>query len=353
MVVYLVKKILLIGPDYFGINNSVANAFSEIGNKVITYNFCEKYPVNHINKITHGLLSKFKINYFIKKYDVQINREIVNIYNDFIPDIVFIIKGHKILESTLVHMNKSKLILWMMDSVKRVPNVFNTLRLYDLIYVFEEKDVNYLKNMNIVARHLPLALDNKLYKYNPDFVEKKYDITFIGSLYQERIDVLKKIIDRYPNKIFLIKGFFPSWKISLRNLDLRFGKYKKYFSITSVKENDVSKIYSKSRIVLNLHQNFDHSGTNLRFFEIAGTKSTQIVNKKSLISENFDISPLLFESYDELFVVIEDIFKEKIDVRTITEKLYHEVMLNHTFTNRVKRVLNDVFHINETEYKGK
>lgn len=349
MVVQLVKKILLIGPDYFGINNSVADAFSELGNKVIKYNFCEKYPVNPINRVTHGLLSKFKINYFINKYDLQINNEIIKVYNDFLPDIVFIIKGHKVLESTLVHMNNSKLILWMMDSVERVPKVLETIDLYNLIYVFEEKDVNYLKNKGVLARHLPLALDNKLYNFNPDCVEKKYDITFIGSLYQERIDVLKEIIDRYPNKNIFIKGFFPSWKISLRNTDLRFGKYKKYFSIASVKEGDVSKIYSKSRVILNLHQKFAPSGTNLRFFEIAGTKSVQIVNNKSLISKNFDIEPLLFESYDELFLVIDDIFKGEIDMNAITEKLYHEVTRNHTFTNRAKKVLNDIMYGNETK----
>lgn len=341
------KKILLLGPDYFGINNSVAEAFSSLGNKVVKYDFCEKYPVNLLNRFTHGLLSKLKINYFINKYDLKINDEIIKIYNDFLPDIVIIIKGHKILESTLVHMNNSKLILWMMDSVERVPKVFETIEFYNFVYVFEEKDVNYLRNKGVFARHLPLALDKKLYNFNQDCIEKLYDITFIGSLYQERIDILKKIIDKYPSKNILIKGFFPSWKTALLNADLVFGKYKKYFSLESVKEGEVSKIYSRSKVVLNLHQNFAPSGTNLRFFEIAGTKSVQVVNNKSFISENFDIEPLLFKSYDELFYVIDDIFNRKIDVNAITEKLHIEVIRNHTFTNRAIKVMNDITCSNE------
>lgn len=345
------EKVLLIGPDYFGINKSVADAFGEIGNKVKIYNFCEKYPVNSINKITHGLFSKFNINYFINQYDAKVNNEIINIYNDFLPDIVVIIKGHKIFKTTLNKMKNSKLVLWMMDSVERVPKIFETIESYDLVYVFEEKDVSYLIERGILATHLPLALDAKLYTYNPSSINKSYDITFIGSLYQERIDVLKGIIDKYPNKNINIKGFFPSWKVSLRNLRLRFGKYSKYFSIESVKEDKVSEIYSKSKIILNLHQNFSHSGTNLRFFEIAGTKSVQLVNRKSFISKNFSMEPLLFDSYDELYEVINNIFHNKIDENRITEQLYHEVIHNHTYLNRVKRITDDIMIDKKTDTK--
>lgn len=336
------EKVLVIGPEYFKINNSIANAFEEKGYKTEVFDFSESYPVNIISKFTHGLLSKIGVKYYMGKYNTKVNEDIITTYDIFQPDIVIVVKGHKLFEDTLKHMSSSKLVLWMMDSVDRVPIIYNTIKFYDLVYVFEEKDIETLSERGIRSFHLPLALNAEIYKNSSDSSYKPIDIIFVGSLYQERIDILKKIIDVYPEKNIIIHGFFPSWKVNLKNISLRFSKYKKYFKIGSLTPFKVNDLYSKSKIVLNMHLNFSLSGCNLRFFEIAGTKSVQVVNKKNFIDKHFDMNQLEFSSYEELFDIIDNIFRGKIDTVAIADDVYRRVTTMHTYGNRINTILKQL-----------
>ncbi|WP_349408714.1 DUF3880 domain-containing protein [Pseudalkalibacillus sp. SCS-8] len=332
------NKVLLIGPEYFGINESVEKAFLDKGFKTTVINFSESYPVNYKTKITHGLLNKLGIGYFMKRYNDEINKDIVEIYRSLEPDIVIIIKGHKIYQETLNEMKNSKLILWMMDSVKRVNEIWGTINTYDYVFVFEEDDVSFLSSKGIKSYYLPLALDRN--KYWPIKNRKELDIVFIGSLYPERIKVLKEIIREFPQKNIVIYGKFPSWKIQLMNINLRIGKYRKYFNIKSVNPKDINVIYSKSKVILNLHLNFSLSGCNLRFFEIAGTKSLQIVNRKHLIDTYFNMEELVFDSYEDLIRIIKNVFDDNIETTSIIDKVYNEAIISHTYTNRIDVILN-------------
>lgn len=332
------NKILIVGPEYFEINNSVAYAFDRLGHEVRIFNFCETYPVTKLTRITHGLFSKLGFTKFVDEYDKKINSDLLDIYYKYKPNLVVIIKGHKIFKETLYQMREAKLILWMMDSIVRVPQIYNSINQYDRVFVFEEDDVDILRKRKISAIHLPLALDTN--KYKPKQGNNKiYDVAFVGSLYQERIDILKKIIDYFPKSNIIIYGFFPSWKVNLKNIFLGMSKYRKQFRIKPLPANEIESLYAKSKIILNLHMNFSLSGCNLRFFEIAGTKNTQIVNKKSLIIEGYGNDVLTFENYDELIKLIRKILNGEIDTAPINNSIYEKTLKDHTFENRVSKIL--------------
>lgn len=339
------KKVLIVGPEYFGINESIADAFLEFGFETKVFNFSESYPVNYKTKITHGLFNKLGYSYFINKYNDKINKEIIDIYKSYSPDIVLIIKGHKIYQETLMTMKNSNLVLWMMDSVTRVQAIMNTIRLYDFVFVFEENDIEILNSKGIKSYYLPLALDKNRY-WPIENTNKEIDIIFVGSLYPERIKILKQIIKVFPDKKIVICGFFPSWLVNLKNLSLRLGKYRRYFNLRPVSPEEINVLYSKSKIVLNLHLNYSLSGCNLRFFEIAGTKNIQIVNRKTIIDKEFNMEPLVFDRYDEIFKIIEDVFKENIDVDSIIEDVYNKTINNHTYFNRVETILRHLSKAN-------
>jgi len=333
------EKILIIGPEYFGINESIADAFKGFGFETKVFNFSESYPVNYKTKITHGLFNKFGCSYFIDKYNDKINEEIIDIYKSYRPNIVLILKGHKVYKETLMIMEDSKLVLWMMDSVARVQVIMDTIKLYDFVFVFEEDDIEVLDSKGIKSYYLPLALDKNRYWPMINKNNKVIDIIFIGSLYPERINILKQIIEDFPNKKIVVYGFFPSWLVNLKNISLRFGKYKNYFNLKSVRPEEINVLYSNSRIILNLHLKNSLSGCNLRFFEIAGTKSIQIVNRKTIIDKEFNMEPLIFDSYDGLLKIINDVFYGNIDSKNIVENVYQETINNHTYASRVKTIL--------------
>lgn len=338
------EKVLLVGPNYFGINESIESALEDLGYDVLTFNFFESYPKSMVNRITYGLMSKIGINNKIVEYDKKVNHDLIMEYNSFNPDYVIVIKGHKLTRETLIEMKASKLILWMMDSVQRVNNVTDTMDLYDSINVFEEDDVNYLGDRGIDAHLVPLALDQN--KYFPIDSKKEIDIIFIGSLYAERVSILKEIIDKFPDKKVLVYGFFPSWKLQLRHLFINCSRYRKSFVIKKVSAAEANLLYSKSRIILNLHLNFSLSGTNLRFYEVAGTNSIQLVNKKHYIEKEFEYEDLMFDSYEKLIEVIESIIDNDIKAKSIAYKAFDQTIKQHTFKERVKRILSVQKNVN-------
>lgn len=338
------EKVLIIGPDFFSINSSVGDAFSAFGYETLIYSFCENYPVNVMTKVTHGLFPKLGIRHFLIGYNDTVNREISDIFQSFKPDIVLIIKGHKIYQETLKAMRDAKLVLWMMDSVSRVQVTLDNIDLFDYVCVFNEDDVDILASKGIEAFSLPLALDSN--RYRPiNVTNKDIDIIFIGALYPHRIKILKRIIQKYPDKNILVCGSFTYWQHNLRNVGLRFGKSRSRFRIGTISPKDANFFYARSKIVLNIHNDFSLSGCNLRFFEIAGTRSVQIVNRKRIITDEYNMEALLFDQYDDIIQIIDDIDKGVIDANRIASDVFEVTVNRHTFFERVKTIIGIIENI--------
>ena len=333
------EKVLIIGPDFFNINDSVGKAFSTLGYETMIYNFCENYPVRAMTKVTHGLLPKLGIKRFLVGYDDTVNQEISDIFRSFKPDIVLVIKGHKIYRETLEKMKSAKLLLWMMDSVNRVQATLDNIDLFDFVFVFNEDDVDILASKGIESFPLPLALDRN--RYSPvNVTNKDIDIIFIGALYPERIAILKQIIQTYPEKRILVCGPFTCWRHNLRNVGLRFGKNRRIFRVGTISSKDANLLYARSKIVLNIHNDFSLSGCNLRFFEIAGTRSVQIVNRKQIIMDEYNMEALLFDQYDDIVQIIDNIDKGIIDANRISSDVFEITANRHTFLQRVKTIID-------------
>lgn len=334
------KKVLLIGPDFYGYNQSIEKALKYYGYEVKTAPYLENL-VKKIDRIKFYLLPKLGISLFKDKYVKDFNNFVLKLFNSFNPDIILVIKGNILTEKTINLMNGSIKVLWMMDSIFSVNKDLSTLKEYDFTFMFEENDVEYLREREILAFFLPVGFDESVYN-KIDKLEKDIDIVFIGALYGGRREFFEKLIIDFKHlnikiygKYLEIRNPFTYYKFYLKG-------FKKYFTNTNTIPIDTNYIYNKSKIAINLHHKQSVRSCNPRFFEILASNTFQLVDNKTFIEENFknNFEIVTFSSYEELKEQINMYLDNPIMRENISERGYKKVLLEHSFNIRIKSMLH-------------
>ena len=335
------KKVLIIGPDFYGYNLSVAKSFEELGykTKIVSY---KDAMTSIVNRLKYNYLPKKNIKGFKNKYINEINSNILDAYSIFQPNIIFIIKGNFIDEKTLNNMNNSYKVIWLMDSITSTEDTIKTIKLYDQVFIFEQSDYGILKKLNIESIFLPLSFDSSI--YFPLNIEKKnIDISFVGTIYDNRREILESIVKDFKECNIEIYGKY----LSLRNpstfYKYYFKGYKRYFKNKNISPDMVNVLYNNSKIVLNIHHAQSVSGCNPRVFEILGAKSLQIVDNNDYITSIFNRDEIIcFSSIENLKDNIR-LYLEDADKRNfIAERGHQKVVNGHKFVDRIRMVVDSI-----------
>lgn len=164
---------------------------------------------------------------------------------------------------------------------------------------------------------------------------KIYDIVFIGRLdtnYEYRLKILNYLITKgvdikiwtwYKSEEFVNK--YPLVKNQI---------------VGSAYGKEMICIYSKSKIVLNIHNTSVPLGGNIRLFEIPITKSLQIADKcpSEWFKDGKEI--VLFKGNDDLLVKIDYYLNNEIERTRIVNNGYKRLLAEHTYKHRMKKFLN-------------
>lgn len=334
------KKVFVVGPLFYGYSRSVASAFEKEGFAVDVYDDWKEGTIETLSeKLTYNI-TKNKETFFKKKYE-KYDAKIKNQYNACKPDMVFIIRGAVLTRETLLFMKKSKLVLWMMDSVFTVKSTLENIDLYDHVFLFEKEDMPVLKKQkNVQAHFLPLALDETVYYPIPSS-DKPIDILFVGNLYEKRQVLLNKIIEQFPDRNIKIYGDYFS---KLRNVKrYLFRKDKKYYTNSKVTPDELNVLYSKTKICLNIHHSQSVYGVNQRFFEVCGSKVLQICDRHGFITDNFkNKEVLIYDTAQQLFDIINDVLSNYDSYKNKINMAFTEVINHHTFQKRIQYILQTI-----------
>lgn len=336
------KKVLIVGPRYFGYNESVAYGFKELGWETGVIDYYEAFPDNIKNFFYYRLFPRIKITRFKDNYVKKLNDSIVEAVQNEKPDLVLFIKGTYIKEETLKAIRpKTKIILWMMDSIFRYKDALNNIRYFDYKFMFEESDVNKLKQDGIDSMFLPMAADSSNY-YPVENVQKDIDILFVGKLYENRLQMFDRLIKRFPHLNIKIYGKYTALKKPGSFIDYYFSDIKSYYTNSFVSPRELNELYSRSKIALNIHHAQSQTGCNPRVFEILAAKTFQLVDVNKYIKENFVDKSLLagYTNEEELFDQIDYYLNNEEERNFIAEKGYQDIIQNHTFKQRVEVILN-------------
>lgn len=170
---------------------------------------------------------------------------------------------------------------WSVDSLKKQPNVIPYLKSLKYIYVFEEDDVAYLRDLGIEATYLPVGYSSV---FQRKMMQKDIDILFIGSPFRHRLKLLEKIAKEGLDNNWIVRiiGPFFSTKYPWKEY---FFKWKYpciyyYLENKRISPKEAAEFYARTKICLNIHT-VDSKSPNPRTFEILATESFELIDKRS------------------------------------------------------------------------
>ena len=245
------------------------------------------------------------------------------------------------LLKNLKNFKSSKIILfsgvspkvYLPKSEKKCIPYFDKIFISDPGHEIEWKDYGA---KSIYVLPLSAGSPNSFQKIiNENNGSKIYDIVFIGRLdtnYEYRLKILNYLI---------IKGVdikIWTWYKSGEFVN----KYPlvKNQIVGSAYGKEMVYIYSKSKIVLNIHNTSVPLGGNIRLFEIPITKSLQIADKcpSEWFKDGEEI--VLFKGNDDLLVKIDYYLNNEIERTRIVNNGYKRLLAEHTYKHRMKKFLN-------------
>lgn len=278
------KKVLMFSP--YGTCKHYTDAFvmdlQKRGAVVRVYD--ERPSQSSIVKIYLYLFQKIAPQFFFNYI-----KNVVSDNIDFNPDIVLVVRGQGFNESVLqfLHKNfaKAYFILYQWDSLAFIGKDFSYIfDLYDTCFSFDKDDVSKYKQLHF--RPTCYANEYTSIALSKDY---KYDISFVGTLYNSRWPVIQKI-NRYLNNEGITSYFYlylPSWTLYLWDflfkgtwIDFRVFKFK------SISLSEFVTVVANSRCVLDI-VNEKQTGLSLRAFESMAAHRKYITNNKDIINYDF------------------------------------------------------------------
>jgi len=129
------KKVLIIGPEFYNYYLSVERAFKNLG--------FETRAISYLTDVSSGRdriaynLSRDK-GAFVEKQKHRFNDEVIRLYESFKPDLVFINQASEVYKETVEKMIGCQKVLWMMDSIFRNKRGYAIRSSIDYLFVFEK-----------------------------------------------------------------------------------------------------------------------------------------------------------------------------------------------------------------------
>ncbi len=276
------RKILFIGPKFFGYEIEITKTLISLGAKV---DFYDERPKNSfLVRVFIRLNFKFLINDLIEKYYNLMFDEVKNNRYDYIfvvsPETLNFEKIKR-LKSLQPH---SKFILYMWDSFKN-KNSFNIINLFHDVVTFDNRDAKEYK-----LRFLPLFYI-KDYENIQKLDSYKYDLCFTATAHSDRYSIATSIKKQLIKKGFSMFTYFylPS-KIMywIRKLFIKKYKYGNItdFSFSSLTQLQIIEIIENSKVVLDINHPFQY-GLTSRCIEALGAKRKLVTTNSNIVEYDF------------------------------------------------------------------
>lgn len=310
------------GAEIFYVNDREIKIFPILKNNVYLWRLIRKLPL--LKRINNKLF----------------NRDLINLCRQKKPNLLFVNKGMIISRETLKEMKMMGIKTanwfqentyqrvyynWFLDNYKNYDYIFtNDTRLFE---DFFNKSATKFYN-------IPTAVDPDYYKFKSlskgEIIKYSCDVCFVGAFDDKRERILGKIkkIKGINLKIFGWKGWKKSVLASL------------YYGPLDVEQ--MAKLYSCSKICLNMHVEPISNCVNLKTFEIPAAGGFQISDYRKDIDGLFEKGKEIeiFKNEDELRNKIKFYLNNKDLRKSIALAGQRKVLQEHTLEKRVKFMLN-------------
>lgn len=274
------KKLLFIGNGFYDYDNSIKKQFEDFG-----------FSVDYFCETTYTLTYRYyyrkkqtkKVTELIEKKVRKIAEKCRSDYN-----YVFVIKGAYLTPNSIVMIKKKNpgaiLILYLYDSLARIPNFQKIHTFFDQIYSFDRIDCQ----------------SNKLLHFHPLFYRKEYsnllkskseniDLYFFGWFHSDRFAMAKFMIDfckenHLVSKVKLYTGLFSFIGKWLTDNQTR--EYWNIFIFKPMSKRMHFRNLANSRCVLDIAHPLQ-SGLTIRTIEMVGAQKKIITTNADIVNYDF------------------------------------------------------------------
>jgi spore maturation protein CgeB len=336
-------KILLVGGEFCrgSLCDSYLRAFKKLGHEVDYFDEVKEYK--SVSKFTgQRYLNRLFEIYFIK----LINKKLIQVVCDFIPDLCIIMKGQCISPNSLLEIKaKAKSTLFNINT----DNPFNknrgassgyvrkSLALFDCYFIWSKPLILRLKEAG--ARrvgYIPFGFDPIVhYPMAVSWQEKKmfsHDLVFVGNWDREREEWFKGL-----------EGFDLAiwgedyWQERCKDKFLRERWQKK-----AMYGEDMSKVLNASKISLNILREQNKGSCNMRTFEAPACKAFVLAEKSLEAGEFFKEGKeaVYFSNPEELREKANYYLKHDKERENIAQAGYQRcIESGYSYLDRAKQVL--------------
>jgi len=300
---------------------------------------------NIYNPIMWGFIEKIFLDFRRRRkwladipHDMLLMQQIYQEVKEFQPDILFI----HLFDTSYMHLIMDKIkkhpvrvITWLgVHPSHTFTGIHKFIRSLDITLIYDSAYIEYFsEKLNIDnVRILPLGCD---VDYHTSIVpdeeftkENGVDVCFVGLFDEHREEYLKALTD-YRLGIW-------SWNIGDYDTQLKsFHKGVAY-------GESLIKVFKSSKIVLNIHRDFEVSGGNYRLFEIPACSALQIVDEKKDIGKYFEVGKevVTFKDKDDLRRKVKYYLENPEQREQIATAAYNRVKRDHTLIDRMKKIID-------------
>ena len=305
------RKVLFIGPEFFGYEQEIKKEIKNLGAEVDYFPEKDETMIYRITKnFSSSWFETIKTNY--------LNSILKKVTKDY--DYFFLIRGEIITKVFLKKLKEklpnAKFIMYQWDSSKNNPNYLQIMDMFDKVTTFDMVDA---KTLNI--NYLPLFYIKK-YENLELSHDKMYDMVFFGTYHGDRLEVVKKVsfeCERlglnfkhhlFISRLTLLKRLL-LFKIKLEDL--------KYLSTKSVSTEEILESYKVTKAVLDI-ENPGQNGLTMRTFEVLGAGLKLITTNQRIFEEGI---------YSESNVLILDRKRIKIEKEFLENDVKFENGINN------------------------
>lgn len=304
----------------------------------------------HLLKLQHiSKIRDFEMNYYLRMYNEQMVKEC----KAFRPDVFFVFNESHLFPDTIRTIKEQCKCLMVCalgddpwDSARWITDFPHSLKYFDLIFNAEP---SWNINIKKVAPKTKIVwhyggFDPKFYfpveESSISLDERQFfgcDVSFTGSSYGHkaegayRSDILSFLTD-FDLKIW----GDDNWHYRVKYLPQLNGKIKG----NRLPYDDLRKLYTISKINLNLPAPQILSSFQPRIFEIAAVKGFQIIDNRPLLKNLFaDDEIVTFDDIEELREKIKYYLEHEKERMALAENLYRKVTEHFTWSHWAKMVL--------------
>lgn len=328
---FIGKKILMFSPLGY-CTHYTTHIAEELRNRGAEVRVYDERP----SQSTAAKIYMYFFRGLAPQYFENYMRRIVDENQNFEPDVVFVVRGQAFDVSTLKYLksyySKAKFLFYQWDPLcgKKIPEI---LKMYDAAYSFDSADVE--NNPEFKFRP-SLYLD----EYKEVANEKHYthDVSFVGTLYNNRWPVIKQFMDYFQKHG--IKSFFylymPSWTLYLWDF-IRKGSFvsprKMQFKPMNYLEN--VEMVKDSKCVLDIVYS-KQTGLSMRAFESMAAKRKYITNNAEVAKYDF------YNPNNILIVDINNINVQSEFIESPFEEVDEKIMYKYSVSGLVEELFENI-----------